>query len=56
MLVVTELILALLPALLVLYFSGRWSFAALTFIGCLAIFVLPVDLWLDNKWRSSAKL
>jgi hypothetical protein len=56
MLLVAELVLAGGPALLMFYFSRQWLFAAITFAVCLVIFVVPLDLWLDNKWRPSAQL
>lgn len=44
------------PAVLVYHFSGSILFGALTYLVCGVLFVLPLDLWMDNRWRQPKEM
>lgn len=54
--VLATVLLVIAPATLVFQFSGSWLFYGATILVCAVIFVLPIDMLLDDKWRESAKL
>jgi hypothetical protein len=56
LLIAAELILAVVPALFVLHFSQRFLYCLITLFICSVIFVIPLDMWLDDRWRKSAKI
>ena len=55
-LVLAVLILAVAPGLVALYFFHSWLSYGVTCTVCTVLFVLPLDFWLDDRWRKSSKL
>jgi len=55
-LVLAIMFLVVAPAALVFYKTQDWTFFGGTVALCAGIFIFPLDLWLDDKWRRSAKL
>ena len=55
-LVLAVLFLAVGPGTIVFYYTRNWFLYGATVVVCATIFVLPIDIWLDDKWRRTAKL
>lgn len=51
-----EIVLALIPASIVHHFSQSTLTSEMVLIVCSVIFVLPIDIWLDDKWRESIRI
>ena len=55
-LLLAGMILAGIPTLLVMFSTRNWYLGALTCAICGALFIMPIDIWLDDKWRKSVEL
>jgi len=56
LLIMAEIITAAVPALLVFRASNNLLLCGFTFVVCSLVFVVPLDFYLDDRWRESIKL
>ena len=50
------IIAAAVPAFLAYYYWGSAVLGLVTYLACAAVFVLPLDLLLDDRWREPKEL
>lgn len=56
LLVLSVIVTAGIPCVLVYVFTKSYFFASIAYLVAAALFVLPIDRWLDDTWRESAEI